>query len=254
LNINFQALSGLLDSQQRLAFSLPRDSNLDQLVIRGPEEEEGDGSEDFEEDVAFSMDTNVDLSIVEHCKVTRGLNILTLKRSFTTNFKMFCCMCCYRFHPRWLCTSHLDSKHLCRPSFLVQNIWISGSSIVLYATAEPGQSALDAAVNAVVNASAWNEIRIELIKWVDDIAESVDPELHIHTEEEGLSEVVLKTDFAMALGTRGAANGFRCEVTEKFSLLDDIFSLPAEDRAISGMLQNTLTITRESVREEQQVP
>lgn len=67
LTIDWTGISGQLEAQGCLSYTLPADCLLNRLTLRGPEDEE----EDSEEEETFCMDTEISWSSVDLCKVQR---------------------------------------------------------------------------------------------------------------------------------------------------------------------------------------
>lgn len=73
MEINWQAIGGFLESQRRLSFTLPRGCLLDELIVVGPEDEAeypSDSEDGDENGPPCPMVTNVDISVLNQCKVS----------------------------------------------------------------------------------------------------------------------------------------------------------------------------------------
>jgi hypothetical protein len=109
-----------------------------------------------------------------------------------------------------------------------------------------------AAATCIVDANRWTELKIELIKYVEDIS-NVDPDLLVYHGHHGTEEISIKKRLVTAVTAAALARGEKilCKVVEEFVPLE--FELKSdgseeEDLSIvaSGMMSITLLVQRKT--------
>ncbi|KAL4539922.1 hypothetical protein Ndes2437B_g01737 [Nannochloris sp. 'desiccata'] len=142
-------------------------------------------------------------------------------------------------------------------------IHISGASIVLGINSFIDLDHLTAAATCIVTATRWIELRIELIKYLEDL-DNIDPDLCVYHGDQGTEQIFIKGGLVEAINTAAHAQrkNISCEIIEEFVPLGfdstmDLSGSDSEDNicsgkelrregsvVISGMMSITLLVQR----------
>jgi hypothetical protein len=131
--------------------------------------------------------------------------------------------------------------------FIIQCIHISGASIVFDIDSFPNLDHVTAAATCIATATRWIELKIELIKYLENL-DDVNPDLCVYHKDNGTEEIFIKGGLVEAIHAAAHAQGkgISCEIIEEYVPLgfDSTMYLSGSDT------EDTLRIGEESGGEE----